>query len=104
MSGFETLAILSATVLGLEEFIDKFWNLDGLASQIRTVVLGAASSTLAAWLGWGMFGDPAVCGGNPFYVCGPLIGLVATIGANMAFNAGPLVPKVLESLKLRPKS
>jgi len=98
---FVNIAVLISAVLALSEFVDKFWDLEGVASQARSLVIGALVGTLGAYLDLGMFADPTVIGAQPDYISGPVIGLGAALMANWSFTT-PFVQYLLELLKLRP--
>ena len=100
---FSTLSALAGGVLVLEELVDRFWNLDGISSQVRTLVLGVALGEIGAGFSFGMFADVTVCGSQVWYVCGAAIGFTGGCIANFAFLT-PLAKWVLELLKIRPKS
>jgi len=100
---FATLASIAIAVSTCEEWIDRVWNLDGAAAQIRTLALGVVLGFGGAMLDWGMFADPATCGNRPDIICGPIIGFAAALGANFAFTT-PLLKVLLELLKIRAKS
>ena len=97
-----TFAGLMAAVLMLEEVVDRVWDLNGVASQVRSIVIGILGATVLAFFNLFMFADPAMCGGNPWYVCGPLVGAGAGLAANFAFLL-PAVRGVLEGIGIRPK-
>ena len=100
---FATVGALAVAVLFAEEFIDRFWNLDGTASQVRTVVLGFAFGLVGAYFDLGMFAPEAglICSYGDV-VCGLAIGGYAAILANLVFLT-PLAKAILELLKIRPK-
>ena len=102
--GWDTLAVIWASTIAISEFVDKFWDLDGVAAQIRTWAIGIVLGAAGGIFGLGMFADPAVCGeaAMPAVLCGAIVGLVAAILANFAFLL-PVVKWVLEKVKIRPK-
>jgi hypothetical protein len=100
---FGTLAALVVGITVVAEFIDRLgWHLEALAAQLRALAVGIILGAVGAYFKFGMFADPAVTGGQAWYVSGPLIGLLAGFPANWAF-ATPAVKFILELLKLRPK-
>lgn len=100
---FENLAAMTAGVVVIAEFVDRFWHLEDWTSQLRAIVLGLALGELGAFFSLGMFADPQVIGSNPPWLAGGLIGLVAGLVGNWAF-ATPLAKMILEALKIRPKT
>jgi hypothetical protein len=102
-SMFLNMGVLIAAILAVSEFLEKIgWKLEGTASQVRSLGVGAVLGTLGAWLKLGMFALVSVTGDQPFYVSGPLIGIGAAVMSNWSF-ATPFVKYILEMLKLRPK-
>ena len=100
---FGTLTTLVAAITVVAELLDKIgWHLEALAAQLRALAVGIILGAAGAYFKLGMFADPAVVGGQAWYVAGPLIGLLAGFPANWAF-ATPAVKFILELLKLRPK-
>lgn len=100
---FESLVSIAAAGLILSEVAQKLgWLLEGVLSQVRAIVLTMILSTVGCVLNLGMYADPITCGGQAWYVCGPVIGLVAGLGANFVFMT-PIGKVILEFLKLRPK-
>lgn len=100
--GWSTTAAIGVTVMVFEELIDRVWDLSGVASQIRTLCIGAVLGLAGAVFGIGMFTDPAVCATNIPALCGLLVGVSAAIAANFAFLL-PISKSILEALKIRPK-
>lgn len=99
---FQTLGAMVAGIVAVAELVDKFWNLDGVASQVRSLAIGILLGVVGAGFQLGMFADPTVLGDVAWYLGGGAIGLGAGFMANWAF-ATPVVLKLLELLKLRPK-
>lgn len=99
---FTTITSIAAMIMVLEELIDRFWNLDGTLSQIRTLGIGAIIGEIGAYFNLGMFNDPLVYGNNAWYICGFAVGVFAAITANLVFLT-PLAKAILELLKIRPK-
>lgn len=97
-----TFVGLMAAVLVLEELVDRVWDLNGVASQVRSIVIGIVGTTALAAAHLFMFSDPAVYGTHEWYVAGPLIGLGAGLASNFAFLL-PAVRAILESLGIRPR-
>lgn len=100
---FTTVTAIATMILFFEEAIDRFWNLDGVASQVRTLGIGVLIGEIGAYFNLGMFSDPLVVGSNVWYVSGLAVGIFSTITANLAFLT-PLAKAILELLKIRPKN
>src|SRR5690242_5190544 len=92
---------LPTLVTHLEEAIDRLWNLDGKAAMIRTWVEGALLGEIGAFFHIGMFGDPNVVGVAPWYITGLALGVVLTVGVNIAFAKVPFLKAYLEKLGIR---
>jgi hypothetical protein len=100
---FTSIAAISAAGIVISEFLDKFgWQLSGVWAQVRSIGVTVVLSTVGAVTSLGMFQDPATCGTNAWYVCGPVIGAVAGLISNWAFMT-PLGQFLLEKLGLKPK-
>lgn len=100
--GFATLGAIAALIMVIEELIDRVWNLDGVFSQIRTIIIGLILGVAGAYLDLGMFADPECCIGISDLWCGLAIGFAAAVGSNVVFLT-PLAKAILEILKIRPK-
>ena len=99
---FGSMATLAVAGLVISELAEKLgWNLQGAWAQVRAVVATLLLGTVGALLQLGMFAIPETCGVYAWYICGPVIGAVAGLGANFAFMT-PIGQAVLEFLKLRP--
>jgi hypothetical protein len=99
---FATLTSLWLATTMASEAIDKPWHLDGLAAQVRSLVIGALGGLFGAYMKWGMFSDPATCASQSIVLCGLVVGLAAGLIGNWSF-ASPIVQFILQFLKLRPK-
>ena len=98
---FNTIAGLAAFILVAEEWIDRVWNLDGIASQVRTWFVGAILGNVGAYFKIGLFVD-LLLGGQAWYVVGSVVGILCAIGGNVIFQT-PAVKAILEALKIRAK-
>lgn len=97
-----TIFAVIAVMMLAEEAIDRVWDLNGLAAQIRAISIAVLMSTAGALFGWGMFFDPSVCGSNAWFICGPLVGLGAGAVGALGFKL-EIVRAALELLGIRPK-
>jgi hypothetical protein len=98
---FSSVLAMTAAVIALSEFVDRFWKLIDVAAQVRSLAIGIILGAAGAGLQLGMFSDPTVIGPNAWYVAGPLIGLLCGLIGNWSF-ATPFIKWLLEFLKIAP--
>lgn len=96
--GFATIAAMAALVLAIEEMADKVWDLDGLASQIRTGVIGIGLGMAGAGLEIGLF--ETMNSSLPWYLQGGIVGLMSAFGGNFLFST-PLGKQILKMIRLK---
>ena len=99
--GWETLAVIWASTIAISELVDRYWDLEGTAAQVRTWVIGVLLGAVGGIFKFGMFANPEVCGTVEPILCGALVGLTAAIAANFTFLL-PVVKWLLEKVKIRP--
>lgn len=102
---WETIGAIAAIIVVLSDLIDKFWHLDGVISQARTLVVGILVSLTGYLLGAGMFAAEVVAStlGSvlPHWLGVIVVGAYASALAWFAY-AQPLIKWLLELLKIRP--
>lgn len=96
--GFATIAAMAGLVLVIEELADKMWDLDGLASQIRTGVIGIGLGMAGAGFEIGLF--ETMSSGLPWYLQGGIVGLMSAFGGNFLFST-PLGKQILKMIRLK---
>lgn len=101
IQNFESIAALVAFVLIVSEWIDKAWNLDGTASQIRSFIIALLASTAGSYFNVGLFAAPET-GTFGWYYEGPIVGAYVGIICNWAFLT-PAAKSILELIRVRPK-
>lgn len=103
---FTSVVGFALTLVAVEEMIDRVWDLNGTASQIRVAVMGILSSTGFAYGGIFLFSVPEAYGTLAWYFAGPIVGAVISVMAMFGFDnptIGPLLKGVMEMIGLRPQ-
>lgn len=100
---FTTFPVLIAAVITASEYIDKIWDLDGLAAWIRSAVIGLLLTFVGAYFQLGLFADCTLfefwCGLTWYYQ--GLIASVIVIGASNGLFAFEKVKNILVLIKAR---
>lgn len=111
--GLNIGSIIGVAVLinAFEEVIDRFWNLDGNAAQIRTWFWGLAFAVLGFYLDAGIFskdfitealsGSFNILTKIPAIVIALFFGFLSALLSNLGFNKIKYVKILLEILRLR---
>jgi hypothetical protein len=98
---FTTFGALAAATTVVAELVNRFWVLDGVGAQVRSLALAILLGVGGAVFHMGFFADPLTLFGTMnVYLGGAVIGLAAGVIANWSF-ATPIVKFILEFLKIR---
>jgi len=103
MAIFAGMAAMTGAVVALAEFIDKFWDLEGTAAQLRSLAIGILLGMAGAGFHLGMFADPSWQGGQAWYVVGGATGILSGLVGNWTF-ATPFIQWLLGVLHISPAS
>lgn len=96
---FVSIPLLVGLIVVVSEGIDKYWDLEGIKSWIRSWVIAIILCLMGAYFNIGIFADEGLW---PWFAEGPFCGILLGLAANGLFSI-PGVTKVLEFIKVREK-